>query len=100
MQTSQPPRIQAIERREVYRPYTRIRAYLADYIVDRALVHTDYHRHQVDRIYAADPIVTSWSVRWDEATHTPYAYRKDRFVFPADLPAFITDDIIRRHAHI
>lgn len=63
--------------------YRRIQQYLADYAADRALVHTDLHRAQVDRIYRFDPRVAGWTVAWDDTTRTPYAKRGNSIIYPA-----------------
>lgn len=81
-----------------YRTHARIRQYLADWMADRALVHTDLHRAQVDRIYMADPIVRGYIVGWDNATRTPYAYRPrtGTFLVPFGTPEETTMAILHR----
>jgi|GEM_PF-5427037 len=69
-----------------YRTHARIRKYLADWMADRALVHTDLHRAQVDRIYMADPVVKGYRVGWDCTAQTPYAYRGGTWLFPFGTP--------------
>lgn len=80
-----------------YRPHSKIRQYLADYIADRALVCTDLHRDQIDRIYYDDPIVQGYTICWDHATRTPFARRGCLWLFPEPTDDHTQIDIINRY---
>lgn len=77
--------------------HTRIRQYLAEWQADRALVYTDLHRAQVDRIYLADPVVRRYRVGWDSTYQVPFAYRGGAWLFPPGTPGPTTAAIQRLH---